>query len=113
MDRAVADAAAGAGQAPAVFVAMDVHNLKGVAGHLGEGKERPHATAMLKIAAEELGKAGAVRMFRPGGSAGDEFGAVVTGADRAAVERAVESARRRVAGYARANGLHEIPHTKP
>lgn len=97
---------------PAIYVAGDIANLGGLNDHFGnrQADTDVHFKAMSDIFQQELAATGAdIVPMRTGG---DELGAVVVGADQAAVDVAADRARSRIADYAVENGLSDIPHPK-
>lgn len=97
---------------PAHYVSVDVSNLGGLNEAMGNRAEAAnvHYRAMAGILAKELGADGVdVVPIRTGG---DEFGAVVVNARGADVDAAIARAQTKVADYARAHGLADIPHPK-
>jgi hypothetical protein len=116
-DRAARDAAVAeavrAGKA-AVYVDMDIDNMAGLVGEVGEADAGRYVGEMLGVVREELAKVGAeVRLFRHAGDPkGDEHSALVVGADRPAVDRALLAARERIADLGAREGLSSLPHAK-
>jgi GGDEF domain-containing protein len=94
------------------FVSVDISNLGGLNEAMGNRAEAAnvHYNALANILAKELqGQDVDVVPIRTGG---DEFGAVVLNAKGADVDAAIARAQAKVAEYAQAQGLAEIPHPK-
>jgi hypothetical protein len=98
----------------AVYVDMDVDNMAGLAREVGDADAAAYVREMAEIYREELAKVGAkVDVFRHAGDPkGDEHSAVVIGADKAAVERALLEARVRIADLGAREGLSHLEHGK-
>lgn len=97
---------------PAYYVSADISNLGGLNAHVGNVAEAAnvHFRAMAEALRAELAKTGGdVVPLRTGG---DELGLVVVNADAQAVADALAAVDVRVAEYARAEGLADIPHPK-
>ncbi|MGG1943754.1 NUDIX domain-containing protein [Trinickia sp. NRRL B-1857] len=97
----------------AYYISADIYNLGGLNAAFEDVAEHAnvHYQAMAHIADEELSRTGAkVVPMRTGG---DELGFVVVGsADDESIASALQSARDRIAGYAKEQGLADIPHPK-
>lgn len=95
----------------AYWVSADIANLGGLNAHFNNVARdaNKHYRALADIVRKELGAVGQVEGFRTGG---DEFGALVIGGERAAVEAALDRARQAAAAYTRSEGLDKIIHPK-
>lgn len=95
----------------AYWVSADIANLGGLNAHFNNVARdaNKHYRALVDIVRKELGAVGQVEGFRTGG---DEFGALVIGGERAAVEAALDRARQAAAAYTRSEGLDKIIHPK-
>lgn len=95
----------------AYWVSADIANLGGLNAHFNNVARdaNKHYRALADIVRKELGAVGQVEGFRTGG---DEFGTLVIGGERAAIEAALDRARQATAAYTRSEGLDKIVHPK-
>ncbi|MDH6594285.1 hypothetical protein M2165_004174 [Variovorax sp. TBS-050B] len=95
------------------YVSADIANLGGLNHAMGNVAERAnvHFKAMATLLADALSSTGATVV--PLRTGGDELAAAVVGQiDEASLRGALDAAGRRIADYARAHGLADIPHPK-
>lgn len=95
------------------YVSADISNLGGLNHAMGNVAERAnvHFKAMATLFADELAATGATVI--PLRTGGDELSAAVVGqVDEAGLRTAIDAAGRRIARYAQAQGLADIPHPK-
>lgn len=95
---------------PAHYVEADIGNLGGLNAKLGASAANSVYKNVAGIFQKALADTGATVV--PGRHGGDEFNAVVVGAETPAVKAAIEKAKGQVADYAEKAGLADIPHTK-
>jgi GGDEF domain-containing protein len=95
---------------PATYVDMDITNHEALRR---SGGANEHVKGMMQVIETELRKLSPdAEVFRHSGPNGDEFSAVVPGVDEAAVQKAIATAREKLGGYAKKNGLADLAHTK-
>ncbi|HET9679482.1 MAG TPA: JAB domain-containing protein, partial [Gammaproteobacteria bacterium] len=110
--RAVANARKYATDNPgqAFYIEADIANLGGLNAARGSSGANTAYREIANRVKDALAAAGGrVIPFRHGG---DEFSFVVVGADKAAVDAAVQQAKQAVARYTQEEGLADLPHSK-